>query len=61
VYDSVNLGTNDFTALFSEEGWLVAKLCNDSRAVTVNICPDGATHGGVSIDCNGAAAATADI
>jgi hypothetical protein len=61
VYDSVNLGTNDFTALFSEEGWLVAKLCSDSRAVTVNICPDGATHGGVSIDCNGAAAATADI
>lgn len=54
IYDSVGLGTNDFTALFTEEGYLVAKLGHDSRVVTVNICPDGATHGGVDIDCNGA-------
>jgi soluble cytochrome b562 len=61
IYDSVKLGTNDFTALFSEEGWLVAKMGHDSRVVTVPICPDGATHGGVSIDCNGAQSATAQV
>jgi hypothetical protein len=53
LYDSVLLGTNDFTALFTEEGWLLAKMCHDSRLVTVNICPDGATHAGVDIGCDG--------
>jgi len=53
LYDSVLLGTNDFTALFSEEGWAVAQRCHDSRIVTVPICPDGATHIGVEIDCDG--------
>lgn len=57
VYDSTLLGTNDYTALFSEEGWLALKTCQDSRVVTVNICPDGATHAGVDIDCDGSAAA----
>lgn len=53
IYDSTLLGENDYTALFSEEGWLVAKRCHDSRVVTVPICPDGATHIGVAIDCDG--------
>lgn len=53
IYDSTLLGTNDFTALFTEEGYLVAKRCHDSRVVTVPICPDGVTHGGIDIDCNG--------
>lgn len=53
LYDSVLLGTNDYTALFTEEGWAVAQRCHDSRVVTVPICPDGATHGGVEIDCDG--------
>lgn len=57
LYDSVLLGTNDFTALFTEEGWLVAKMGFDSRVVTVGICPDGATHQGIDIACNGTAAA----
>jgi len=35
IYDSVNLAQNDFTALFTEEGFLVAKRGFDSRAVTV--------------------------
>lgn len=61
IYDSVKLGVNDFTALFTEEGYLVAKLCTDSRAVTVNICPDGATHGGVSIACDGSQSGTAQV
>lgn len=53
VYDSTLLGTNDYTALFSEEGWNVVQRCEDSRIVTVPICPDGATHIGVAIDCDG--------
>lgn len=53
IYDSVNLGTNDYTALFTEDPYLVAKRCHDSRAVTVDLCADGATHIGVAIACNG--------
>lgn len=57
IYDSVLLGTNDYTALFTEDPYLVAKRCHDSRVVTVPICPDGATHVGVAIDCDGTAGA----
>lgn len=53
IYDSVGLGTNDFTALFTEEGWMAAKLCTDSRVVTVGVCADGATAAGVDIACDG--------
>jgi hypothetical protein len=55
VYDSQLLGSNDFTALFSEEGWMVLKRGHDARKVTVPICADGATHIGVAIACNGSA------
>lgn len=41
VYDSTNLGKNDYTALFTEEGWLVAKRGHDSRLVTVPFEPTG--------------------
>lgn len=58
IYDSVLLGQNEFTALFTEEGYLMAKLCHDSRVVTVAICPDGATHMGVDIACDGTKAVT---
>lgn len=53
IYDSVGLGTNDFTALFTEDPYLVAKRCHDSRVVSVPICPDGATHIGIDIACDG--------
>lgn len=56
IFDSALLYQNDFTALFTEEGWLLAKRGHDSREVTVPICADGATHGGVLIDCDGSAA-----
>lgn len=56
IYDSVLLGTNDYTALFTEDPFLVAKRCHDSRVVTVPICPNGATHIGVEIACNGTSA-----
>lgn len=53
IYDSTLLGTNDFTALFTEEGTLVAKRRADSRYVTVPVCPDGATRSGIDISCQG--------
>jgi hypothetical protein len=57
IYDSTLLGTNDYTALFTEEGNLVARRGCDSRVVTVPICPTGDTGGGVAIDCDGSAGA----
>ena len=57
IYDSVGLGQNNYTALFTEEGYLMAKMCHDSRVVTVNVCPDGGTAAGVLIDCDGSLAA----
>jgi len=61
LYDSQLLGQNDFTALFTEEGWLVAKRGHDSRVVSVPISTDGATHGGVSIDHDGGQSAVAQV
>lgn len=52
LYDSTLLGENKFTALFTEEAWLVAKRCEDSRVITVDICPDGATHAGLLLECD---------
>lgn len=53
LYDSVGLGTNDYTALFTEDPYLVAKRCNDSRVVTVDLCANGSTHAGEAIGCDG--------
>ena len=53
VYDSTLLGQNDYTALFTEEGWLVAKMGHDSRVVTVPVEPTGHTAGGVNIRADG--------
>lgn len=55
LYDSTLLGTNDYTALFTEEGWLMAKRGHDSRVVTVPICANGNVGGGVEIACDGTA------
>ena len=46
IYDSVRLGTNDYTALFTEDPYLVAKRMHDSRVVTVPISSNGSTHQG---------------
>lgn len=53
LYDSTLLSKNDFTALFTEEGWLVAKRGHDSRALTIPICANGATNYGQIIACDG--------
>lgn len=43
VYDSTNLALNQYAALFSEEGILVAKRGFESRRLKVNIYSSGAT------------------
>ena len=52
----VLLGQNDFTALFTEEGYFVAKAGVDSRLVTVGVSPTGVTNIGAEIAANGTAA-----
>lgn len=61
IYDSVTLGTNDYTALFTEEGWLTAKLGHDSRYVTVPLSPSGNAGGSIQLLANGNVAATNDV
>lgn len=55
VYDSVLLGQNDYTALFTEEGLLVAKRGHDARVVTVPLNPNGGTGTGIKLLANGTA------
>lgn len=55
IYDSVLLGQNDYTALFTEEGYLVAKRGHDARVVTVPINPNGGTGTGIKLLANGTA------
>jgi len=55
IYDSVLLGTNDFTALFTEDPFLVAKRMNDSRVVNVGLNPDGSASLNIDINRNGTA------
>jgi hypothetical protein len=51
VYDSAKLSTNQYTALFTEEGVLIAKVCPDSRRVVYPLCPTGATAETVARTC----------
>lgn len=60
LYDSVLLGTNDYVALFTENAYLIAKLCWDSRAVTVPVCPNGTTGSPVVLNCDGTTAVIGD-
>lgn len=59
VYDSVNLAQNDYIALFSEEGLLMAKRGHDSRIVTVPIETTGTYAGNVLISHDGTPAVEA--
>lgn len=52
VYDSTKLSTNQYTALFTEEGVLVAQTCPDSRRVVYPFCPTGATTELVTRSCS---------
>jgi hypothetical protein len=54
IYDSTLLATNDYTVLFTEQGWFMAKAGPDSRLVTTSITSTGATHIGDEILNDGA-------
>jgi hypothetical protein len=52
IYDSTNIKTNNYTALFTEEGVLVAKRCMEGRVVTLpEICAAGRSGAQVAYDC----------
>ena len=60
IYDSVLLGQNNYTALFTEEAWLPMKRFPDSRQITVPLSAAGATHAGVLINHDGTASTAGD-
>ena len=43
VYDAASLATNIYTALFFEQGILVAKMCYEAKLVTLPFCNTGRT------------------
>lgn len=51
VYDSTNLSLNQYTALFTEEGVLVANPCFDSYLLELNTCASGRTGAADIVDC----------
>lgn len=51
VRDSTLNATNDFTAAWMEECYLVAKMGHESRLVTLPICPNGVTAEGIDFAC----------
>lgn len=55
VYDSQNLGENNYLALFTEEGYFVAQRGQDSRAVTVEFSSPGTVAAAQPIAWNGTA------
>jgi hypothetical protein len=52
VYDSAQLALNQYTALFSEEGVLMAKPCGESRVITITWCPTGAAAAPIAFACS---------
>lgn len=52
IHDSVKFSTNDFTALFAEECIGLVDRSVDTRAVTVPVCPDGATGAQLEMACD---------
>src|SRR5699024_10424824 len=53
IYDSVGLGQNNYTALFTEEGWFVAKRGQDSRQVSIPMSLPGVVAAAKEIAWNG--------
>lgn len=43
VYDSTKLATNEYTALFAEDGWAALQMCPLSRLYTAQVDPSGVT------------------
>lgn len=51
LYDSALLQRNMHLGLFTEEGWCVSKRCNESIALTMPMCANGAVGIGTAVAC----------
>jgi len=51
LYDSTNLSTNTYTALFTEEGWALANMCGDGYTVEIPTCASGVTGAANQTKC----------
>lgn len=51
IYDSTNILSNTYTALFVEQGWLLTERCFQSYKVTLNTCATGQTGAADLTDC----------
>ncbi len=51
IRDSTLNSKNDYTAAWTEEATLIAKIGNTSRYVTVDVCPSGAVGAGTEVTC----------
>lgn len=51
MYDSTRLATNQYTHLFTEDGWAMLEMCGVSRAYTIGICPTGSTGVQREVSC----------
>lgn len=52
IRDSILNATNDHTAEWMEECWLIAKIGHESRLGTINICPDGTVGAADLVACS---------
>ena len=59
VYDSTNLASNTYTALFVEEGILAVQRCTHTCAINIPVCVSGRTAANDISECITAPAATA--
>lgn len=50
VYDSTNIKTNGYTALFTEEGIGLAQMCGDAYKVALEVCTSGQA-GALDLTC----------
>lgn len=51
VYDAASLATNIYTALFFEQGLLVAQTCAEANVVTIPVCNAGRTGSANIVQC----------
>lgn len=51
VRDSTLNATNDYTAAWSEDCWLVAQIGHESRVITVPVCANGAVGADITYTC----------
>jgi hypothetical protein len=51
IYDSTNIKTNGYTALFTEEGIALANLCGDTYKMNLPVCASGQAGANDNVAC----------